>query len=114
MSEREERVRAQRHPDRAAQFMPFAALAGYYDLVREQERVTEARREPSEEEAERISRELASVQKGALARVTHYEHNAYVTTEGIVTGVDLVARELWVVRTRISFDDVWRVEQLGR
>lgn len=29
--------------DRAAQFMPFAALTGYYDLVREQERIARAR-----------------------------------------------------------------------
>ena len=39
---------------------PFAALTGYYDLVRERERVTEPRREPSEEESARISGELAA------------------------------------------------------
>ena len=27
--------------DRAQQFMPFAALKGYYDLIRERERVAE-------------------------------------------------------------------------
>ena len=98
-----------RHADRAAQFMPFAALTGYYDLVRERERVTEPRREPSEEEAARISAELASVRKGQLVRVTHYERDAYVTTEGIVTRIDLAARELTVVRRHISFADVWRI-----
>lgn len=98
-----------RHADRAAQFMPFAALTGYYDLVRERERVTEPRREPSEEEAARISAELASVRKGQLVRVTHYERDAYVTTEGIVTRIDLAARELTVVRRHISFADVWHI-----
>ena len=99
--------------DRAAQFMPFAALTGYYDLVRERERVTEPRREPSEEEAGRISGELAGVRRGQLVRVTHYERDAYVTTEGIMTCVDPVAREFAVVRRRIAFDDVWRVEPLS-
>ena len=28
--------------DRAQQFMPFAALKGYYDLIRERERVVDA------------------------------------------------------------------------
>ena len=102
-----------RHADRAAQFMPFAALTGYYDLVRERERVSEPRREPSEEEAARISAELSAVRKGQLVRVTHYERDAYVTTEGIVTSVDPAARELAVVRRRIAFDDVWRVEPLA-
>ena len=101
-----------RHAERAAQFMPFAALTGYYDLVRERERVTEPRREPSEEEAARISAELAAVRKGRLVRVTHYENDAYVTTEGIVTGMDPVARELTVVRRRIRFDDIWSVRPI--
>ena len=98
--------------DRAAQFMPFAALTGYYDLVRERERVSEPRREPSEEEAERISGELAGVHRGQLVRVTHYERDTYVTTEGVVTRVDPVGRELAVVRRRIRFDDVWSVRPL--
>lgn len=102
-----------RHADRAAQFSPFAALTGYYDLVRERERVTESRREPSEEEAARISGELAAVCKGQIVRVIHYERGAYVTTEGIVTCVDPVSRELTVVRHHIAFDDVWCVEPLS-
>ena len=102
-----------RHADRAAQFSPFAALTGYYDLVRERERVTESRRDPSEEEAARISGELAAVCKGQLVHVIHYERDAYVTTEGIVTCVDPVSRELTVVRYHIAFDDVWCVEPLS-
>lgn len=102
-----------RHADRAAQFMPFAALTGYYDLVRAQERAVEPRRDPSEEDATRISLELARVRPRELVRVTHYADGAYVTQEGLVTYVDLVARELTVVRTRISFDDVWRVERVS-
>ena len=104
---------ARRPVDRAAQFMPFAALSGYYDLVRECERVSEPRREPSEEEAARISAELAAVRTGQLVRVTHYERDAYVTTEGVVTRVDPVGRELTVVRRRIRFDDVWSVRPGG-
>lgn len=30
---------ARPHPDRARQFMPFAALKGYRELVRQQERI---------------------------------------------------------------------------
>lgn len=101
-----------RHADRAAQFMPFAALTGYYDLVRDRERLREPRRDPSEEEAARISDELSRTRRGQLVRVTHYQRDAYVTTTGVVTGMDVVARELVVVRTRIPFDDVWGVERL--
>lgn len=39
------------HPDRARQFMPFAALRGYYDLVHAKEAVPESRRPLSDDEA---------------------------------------------------------------
>ena len=35
--------RAVPHPDRARQFMPFAALRGYHELVQEEERAARAR-----------------------------------------------------------------------
>ena len=38
--------------DRAQQFMPFAALKGYYDLIRERERVAEPKRELTDEARE--------------------------------------------------------------
>ena len=48
---------SRRHPQmsrrqRAAQFMPFAALKGYYDLIRERERVAEPKREQAACDAE--------------------------------------------------------------
>lgn len=102
-----------RHAERAAQFMPFAALTGYYDLVREQERTVEPRREVTDERAERVSSELARLRRGDLARVTSYEDGAYVTREGVVARVDVAARELQVVRARVRFADLWEVVRLG-
>ena len=45
---------SRRHADRARQFMPFASLRGYYDFIREQERVKEPRRELSEDDAQEL------------------------------------------------------------
>ena len=45
--------------ERAAQFSPFAALTGFEAAVAEAGRLTEKRREPSEEEIEVINRKLA-------------------------------------------------------
>ena len=50
---------SRRHADRARQFMPFASLRGYYDFIREQERVKEPRRELSEDDAQELSVSLA-------------------------------------------------------
>ena len=47
--------------DRAAQFSPFAALVGYDDAVAETARLTEARREISEEEINDLNKALIEI-----------------------------------------------------
>ncbi|MCH3943546.1 MAG: YolD-like family protein [Atopobiaceae bacterium] len=92
--------------DRAQQFMPFAALRGYYDLVRERERVVEPRHELTDEQAAALSRRMLRVRKGQMVAVTHYAGDAYVTTRGLCTAVDLTFRSITVVKERILFDDI--------
>ena len=51
---------------RAKQFMPFAALRGYYAMVLAKNRVVEPRRELIGDAAERLSRKLGLVKKGMI------------------------------------------------
>ena len=104
---------AGRRAERAAQFMPFAALTGYYDLVRRRERVCEPRRDPGEEDAARISAELASLKRGQLVRVTHYDGTAYVERTGVVSSVEPEFRTFSIARERISFDNVWSIAPIS-
>ena len=99
--------------DRAQQFMPFAALRGYYDLIRERERTAEPRRELTEEQALELSQRLAQVERRKMASVVYYDGEAYVTVRGLVSDIDLAARTLTVVRTRIPFDDIWEIRPSG-
>ena len=96
--------------DRAQQFMPFAALKGYYDLIRERERTVEPKRELTDEEALELSQRFAQVERRTMARVVHYDGEAYVTTRGLVSDIDVAARTITVVRTRIAFDDIADIE----
>lgn len=99
--------------DRAQQFMPFAALRDYYDLVRERERTVEPRRELTEERAFELSQRLAQVERRKMASVVYYDGEAYATARGLVSDIDEADRTLTVVRTRIPFDDIWDIEQCG-
>ncbi|MEG0790533.1 MAG: hypothetical protein RSG23_02780 [Gordonibacter sp.] len=96
--------------DRARQFMPFAALKGYYDLVRQRERVPEPRRELPEEEAVRLSAQVATLCKGDMVEATYYDGETYVVAEGMVAQVDEAYRTLTVVKRCIAFDDLWGIE----
>lgn len=96
---------------RAAQFMPFAALTGYYDLVREQERIVEPRHELTEEEAEALSRTIVQVRRGDLVRITYYDRGDYITRAGVVEGVDPVRRSLRLGQRTVPFDDIWTIRR---
>lgn len=97
--------------NRAAQFMPFAALTGYYELARRQERITEERHELTEEEALVLSRTITQIKKGDLVRVTYYDWDAYRTVTGVVARIDTTFRRLQVVQTAIPFDDIRKIER---
>lgn len=106
----EEAHRARPHPDRARQFMPFAALKGYYELARKQERVEQPRHRLTEEEARELDAQLGRLRKGLVARVTYYDVDAYVTACGAVARIDETFRTLRIVKTDIAFDDILRIE----
>lgn len=92
--------------DRARQFMPFSALTGYMEILREREKIVQPQRELSDEEAEMLSDKLSRVKKGAVITVTYYHEDCYKKLTGIVSEIDSVCRNLTVVKTKIPFDDV--------
>lgn len=98
--------RPQPQVDRARQFMPFAALKGYYDLLRTREVVPEPRHELTEEEAAALSAKMAQVRPRMLVTVTHYQDGGYRETCGLVSAIDVAARVLTVVKQAIRFDDI--------
>jgi len=74
-------------PDRAMQFAPFAALKGYYETVGRQERITEPRRDVSEEDAETISHTLNNLRIGVTVKVRYFDIDSYTTITGVVAEI---------------------------
>ena len=91
---------------RAKQFMPFASLKGYFDLIREEQRIKEPKKSLSEEGATVLSFKLNQVKKGMLVKITYYNVDAYETMEGIVSNFDDNFRNITVVKKMIPFDDI--------
>ena len=117
---------SKRHPqmsiiDRAAQFSPFAALTGYDAAIVETARLTDQKRELSEEQKQEISRQLnalqARIKTDPAVTVVFFEADArkdggaYITVTGTAKRVDkyLCVLEL-TDGTTIQFDDIWSVE----
>ena len=96
---------------RAAQFMPFAALTGYYELVRKQEITAEPKCELTEEKALELSKKLESLKRGDLVRVTYYDTYGYRARTGIL---DEAFKLLKLKDIAIDFDDIQDIELRGR
>lgn len=96
--------------DRARQFMPFAALTGYYEIINERKRVNEPRKEFSEEEAQVLSDKLICVNKGDMITLEFYNEYHYEDITGLVTNIDFVYRFLTIVKKRIYFDDIYDIK----
>lgn len=94
--------------DRAKQFMPFAALRGYYDLIRQCERIKEDKKELSDSEAEILSSKLSQIKKGMIINVIYYNIDAYDELTGMVS--DISEKDMKVIKTKIDFNDVLNVK----
>ena len=98
--------------DRAIQFAPFAALKGYYELIRERERVVVDKKELMEDGAELLSEKLLHIKIGMMLKIIHYSEGEYISTEGVVTVVDFENRYITVVKNKILFDDIYDITGL--
>ena len=96
--------------ERAKQFMPFAALKGYEEALREKEKIVVEKIELSEEMKEELDREFASIQKNDIVTVVYYSGEEYLQVTGMVAKIDVDARIIRVVNTKIKFEDIYRVD----
>ena len=100
--------------DRAKQFLPFDAMKGLYEALREREErhARTERREIGEEQKEAISRVLARVGKGMHVRVHCYCSFHDTVREGVVSRISLPYQFLEIEEERIAFEDIYAIRIL--
>ena len=102
---------------RAAQFAPFAALTGYGEVLREERRLTQARRELGEDAREDVRRELNKlaerIPEHPRVRILWFTADTkkaggfYRETSGPAKKLDLYRRHLELADgTRIPLDEI--------
>ena len=107
--------------ERAAQFMPFAALTGYEDLIRESSRITQRRIELSETEIDELKNNLEILheheKEKPMIKVMYFLHDlkknggSYQTVEKHLHRIDDIEKKIiFKDRTTIQFDDIISVE----
>ncbi len=95
--------------ERAKQFIPFAALKGFPEALREKEKMIVPRAELSEEYQEELNRRLLQIKKNDIINLVYFHRGEYLKMSGIVTAIDKTSKSLKVVNTIIKFDDIYDI-----
>ena len=96
--------------ERAKQFMPFAALKGYDEALREKEKVVVPKIELSEEMKAELDQKIRQIKRNDIIKVVYFGQEEYLQITGMVSRIDEDARVLKVVNTKILFDDIYKIE----
>lgn len=98
--------------ERAKLFMPFDAMKGLTEALREREErhLRVEKRELSEEAAARLSANIGKVKRGDAVWVEYYRAFYEVTLQGTVSKIDTVYRYLVIGDERIYFDDLYKLK----
>lgn len=79
---------------RAKQFLPFDALSGFKEALKEKEIKKEAKIELSEDSLQELENKLNELEKGSIIKLTYYKNNRYIETIGIITKIDYLRKKI--------------------
>lgn len=96
--------------NRAKQFAPFAALKGFEDEIKWKEKIYVDKRELSEESLRRLDNKFKDVKKNDIITVVYYNKGEYLKVTGMVARIDVTARILQIINTKIEFEDIYDIE----
>lgn len=97
------------HADRAKQFMPFAALRGFEELVADIARAREGKRELLDDYKAELDAALQSLAPGNPVTVRHYKNETYIETTGKLIEICETERKIIVDGIPISIDDIFDI-----
>ena len=97
--------------DRAKLFVPFDALKGLQEILREKEMEIEERKELSEESLEELEKILNNVDIGCRITIRFYKDKYYINISGIVTNIDYIKKKIILDKDKkINISDIINIE----
>lgn len=81
---------------RARQFLPFDALKGLQEALREKEIEYEVKKDLSEDCLNELNNKFNQIEKGTLIRIKYYKNGRYSEIKGIVTNIDYIKKKIQI------------------
>ena len=82
---------------RAKQFLPFDALSGFKEALKEKEIKKEAKIELSEDSLQELENKLNELEKGSIIKLKYYKNNRYIETIGTVAKIDYMRKKIILI-----------------
>lgn len=96
---------------RAKQFLPFDALKGLQEALREKEIEYEEKKELSEESLNDLQKEFNKIEKGKKVKIRYYINSQYKNSEGIITKIDYIRKKITInMNENINLCDVLKID----
>lgn len=93
--------------NRAKQFLPFDALNGLQEALREKEIECEEKRELSEETLNDLNDIFNKIEIGDNITIKYYKNRQYIYIKGTVTKIDFIKKKIQIENdTNISIADI--------
>ena len=90
--------------------MPFDALKGFKEAIKEKERIVVEKKEMTEDLYEELNLEFKKIKKGSIVKAIYYSKDEYIEYTGMVSEVNESARYIKVVKEKISLDDILSIK----
>lgn len=92
---------------RAKQFLPFDALKGLKEALREKEIEYEERKELSEEILQELNNRFNQLEKGKYVKLKYYKNGRYSEIRGLVTNINYIKKIIQIDGSNnISISDI--------
>lgn len=92
--------------DRARIFMPFDALKGFKEAIKEKERIIVAKKDLTEDDYIRLNETYKRIQKGSIVKIIYYSIDSYIEYTGMVSDINEGERYIKVVKEKIPFSTI--------
>lgn len=92
---------------RAKQFLPFDALKGLQEALREKEIEHEEKIELSEEILAELNNNFNKIEMGSKVRIKFYKNMKYIEISGIITNIDYIKKKIQIDQNQnINISDI--------
>jgi len=81
---------------RAKQFLPFDALKGLQEALREKEIEYEEKKDLSEDTLNDLNNKFNQIDNGSFVKITFYKNGKYSEIRGRVTNIDYIKKKIQI------------------